>query len=79
MRQQRRWTPLRRLPTAHDIPRLTRMFEVFSDEKRLAKLENQFRLKFESSPMGEAGRKWHEHRIATGHLATVPLPGLWGF
>jgi hypothetical protein len=32
----------------------------------------------ESSPMGEARRKWQEHRIATGHLAIVPIPGLWG-
>lgn len=68
-----------RTPTVDDIPRLARMFWMFSDEKRLAQFENKWRMMYESSPMGEAGRKWQEHRIATGHLANVPLPGLWGF
>jgi hypothetical protein len=72
-----------RTPSVEDIPRLTRMFAMFSDEKRLAQFENKWRAMYESSPVGVAGRKWQEHRIATGHLATIPLDGfpviLWGF
>jgi hypothetical protein len=67
------------MPTAQDVPRLTKMFGVFSDEKALGKLEDQRRTMLEWSPMAEARRKWQEHRIATGHLAIVPIPGLWGF